>query len=188
MITVVTGLPRSGTSLMMQLLEAGGMEILTDNIRQPDANNPRGYFEYEKVKVLPNDNTWINAAEGKAVKIIVQLLTYLPIDRQYSIILMERDTDEIIMSQNKMIESLGGSKPSIAISVLKQTFINQYEKAERYLLENKCFNVFKVNYNKLVAGEDEIIAGLNIKLNLNLDIGKSIPVIDGSLYRNRIIK
>ncbi len=173
---------------MMQVLLAGGMQILTDNFRKPDVNNPKGYFEYEKVKLLPRDNNWIHEAEGKAVKIIVQLITYLPQDRQYSVIIMDRDPDEIIMSQNKMIENLGGNKPSISPSMLKQTFISQFEKAEKYLSENKCFNFFKVNYNELVMDDKEIIDELNIKLNLNLDVSKSKSIIDSSLYRNKLVK
>ena len=183
---MVTGLPRSGTSLMMQILNAGGKSILTDNIRKPDVNNPKGYFEFEKVKSLQKDNSWINEAEEKAVKVIVQLITYLPPDRKYSVILMERNPDEIILSQNKMIENLGGTKQSISSEVLKNTFVNQYEKAKKYLSDNLCFNVYKVNYNELLSGKPEIIDDLNKKLNLNLDVSKSTSVIDTTLYRNRI--
>ena len=186
MITIVTGLPRSGTSLMMQILKAGGMNILTDNIRQPDINNPKGYYEYEKVKSLSSDNRWIYEAEGKAVKVIVQLINYLPLDRKYSVILMERNPDEIILSQNKMIENLGSTKQNISTDILKNTFVNQYKKAEKYLSDNLCFNVFKLNYNELLSGRIAVIDALNEKLDLNLDVRRSNSVIDTTLYRNRI--
>ncbi len=189
MITIVTGLPRSGTSLMMQILKAGGMSILTDNIRLPDINNPKGYFEYERVKSLQKDNTWLHEAEGKVIKVIVQLLTYLPTEKKYAVILMERNPNEIILSQNKMIENLGGTKQNISMDILKNTFVNQYEKAEKYLSGNLSFNVFKVNYNELLTGKLEIIGALNKKLNLNLDFSPYVigKVIDTTLYRNKIV-
>ena len=174
---------------MMQILEAGGMPILTDNLRKPDINNPRGYFEYERVKSLLKDTGkpgWLHEADGKAVKVIVQLLAYLPTDMEYKMILMERNPDEIILSQNKMIENLGGVKQNISTEILKNTFIRQFEKAEGYLSNNLCFNVFKVNYNELLSGKLEIIDVLNKNLKLNLDIAKSIAVIDATLYRNQM--
>src|SRR6266567_4048665 len=77
MIVVVSGLPRSGTSLMMQMLRAGGMPLLTDDLRPADVDNPNGYWEYEPVKRLQQDNSWISKAEGKAVKVVSALLQYL---------------------------------------------------------------------------------------------------------------
>ena len=113
MITIVSGLPRSGTSLMMQILKAGGMEVLTDGVRNADINNPRGYFEYEKVKSLQTDNSWLAEAENKVLKVITQLVHYLPLNFNYYVIVMKRKIDEIILSQNKMIDNLGSKKTQV---------------------------------------------------------------------------
>ena len=186
MITVVSGLPRSGTSLMMQILEAGGMEILTDDIRKADQSNPRGYYEYEKVKGLLKDNSWFAEAEGKAVKVIAQLISYLPLNFQYNVIFMERNMDEILLSQDKMIDMLGGKKAVVDKSVLKTTFRNQVSKVKEYLAGRENFNEVFVNYNELVKEENQIIHSMNSNLNLRLDIDKSLEVIDYSLYRNKL--
>jgi len=104
-ITVVSGLPRSGTSMMMSALKKGGMPVLVDNIRKADQNNPKGYLEFERVKKLPKgDYDWLAIAQGKAVKIISALLTYLPECYQYKVIFLERDMDEILSSQQRMLE------------------------------------------------------------------------------------
>jgi len=106
-ITVVSGMPRSGTSLMMRMLEAGGLPVLTDGLRLPDEHNPRGYFEYEPVKRLAQDSSWLPSARGKAVKIICWLLPYLPDSLDYRVVFMERDLDEIFASQRDMLLSRG---------------------------------------------------------------------------------
>jgi hypothetical protein len=108
-ITVVSGLPRSGTSMMMQMLEAGGMQLLTDGVRQADEQNPKGYYELEAVKGLDKgeDTPWLADARGKAVKIISFLLTWLPDTYDYGVIFMERNLDEVVMSQNAMLRHRG---------------------------------------------------------------------------------
>ena len=98
-ITVVSGLPRSGTSMMMQMLAAGGISPMTDEVRAADSDNPRGYYELEKVKHLRQDHTWLKDAVGKAVKIVHLLLMELPADRDYRVILMQRDLEEVLRSQ-----------------------------------------------------------------------------------------
>ncbi len=107
MIIIVSGLPRSGTSLMMQMLEAAGLSILSDNERRADDDNPRGYYELEKVKALNRDNSWIDEAEGKVVKAISLLLYDLPADRQYKIVFMTRRMEEILASQSAMLQRRG---------------------------------------------------------------------------------
>lgn len=185
MITIVSGLPRSGTSLMMQILKAGGIQILTDNIRSADVDNPRGYFEYEKVKNLQNDNSWLQEAEGKALKVIAQLTPYLPIDFNYSVILMKRNIDEILLSQGKMVENLGGRKATVGSEVLKKVFEVQLKKCEEYINANKNFKKYEADFNKLVSGNIEIIKNLNSHLDLKLKLENITGVIDKSLYRNK---
>src|SRR6266852_5242736 len=106
-IIVVSGLPRSGTSLMMQMLDKGGVEVVTDNIRTADTDNPKGYYEYEMVKKIKKDASWLPATRGKAFKMVSQLLYDLPVTENFRIIFMERDLDETLRSQEKMLERLG---------------------------------------------------------------------------------
>lgn len=102
MITVVSGLPRSGTSLMMQMLLEGGMPVLRDAGRPADEHDPRGYLEYRKVRSLKDDCSWLHDADGRAIKVVSQLLYYLPADFEYRDIFMRRDLDEVLQSQEKM--------------------------------------------------------------------------------------
>src|ERR1700730_12243612 len=106
-IIVVSGLPRSGTSLMMQMLENGGVAVVTDNIRTADTDNPRGYYEFEKVKKLKQDASWLPETRGKAFKMVSQLLYDLPASESYRILFMKRDFEEMLLSQEKMLERLG---------------------------------------------------------------------------------
>ena len=121
MITVVSGLPRSGTSLMMQMLSAGGLSVVTDGERQADADNPRGYFEWERIKLLPKRPDCIAEAEGKVVKVISQLLFALPPGREYRVIFMQRPLPEVVASQAEMIRRRGTSgAPLPRLSLLQR--------------------------------------------------------------------
>src|SRR5438477_21255 len=106
-VVIVSGLPRSGTSLMMQVLEAGGIEVVTDNQRVADTDNPRGYRELERVKKIKEDASWLPEVRGKAVKMVSQLLYHLPPTERYFVLFMERDLDEVLASQEKMLARLG---------------------------------------------------------------------------------
>ncbi|MBN1216588.1 MAG: hypothetical protein JXA99_14260, partial [Candidatus Lokiarchaeota archaeon] len=103
-LVVVSGIPRSGTSLIMQILQAGGLDILSDHKREADKNNPKGYLELESVKNLSNDNSCLINQTGKAVKVISHLLKFLPKNQKYKIIFINRDVNEIIKSQQKMLK------------------------------------------------------------------------------------
>src|SRR5271163_4870234 len=113
MIVIVSGLPRSGTSLMMQMLAAGGMPVLSDGERQADTDNPRGYLEWERIKQLPNDPQSIAAGEGKVVKVISRLLLALPAGPEYRIIFMERPLPEVLASQDQMLRRRGTYKDGV---------------------------------------------------------------------------
>src|SRR6516165_1289807 len=106
-IVIVSGLPRSGTSLMMQMLDHGGVPVVTDHIRSADTDNPKGYYEFEQVKTIKRDTSWLPATRGKAFKMVSQLLYDLPPGETYRIIFMERDLDEVLLSQEKMLTRLG---------------------------------------------------------------------------------
>src|SRR5512136_2813877 len=108
-VVVVSGLPRSGTSMLMKMLEAGGLTLVTDGQRTADEDNPKGYYEVERVKDLANetDRAWLNAARGKGIKVISYLLKSLPADLNYKVLFIRRDLDEILASQKKMLARRG---------------------------------------------------------------------------------
>lgn len=180
-IVIVSGLPRSGTSLMMQMLEAGGMPVLVDNIRKPDENNPRGYYEYEPVKSLHKDNSFIKEAIGKAVKIIAQLLPHLPLQFKYKVIFMQRDMHEILQSQQKML----GRDPSIFPSGLANIFQKQLLVVENWLKEHPEIEVLYVNHQDVIKQPFMVADQINEFLNYSLDTYNMIKVVDPGLYRNR---
>lgn len=132
-ITVVTGMPRSGTSLMMQMLEAGGITALTDNRRPPDIHNPRGYFEYEPVKRIAQDASWMDDARGKAVKIIYRLLSHLPPDFEYRIVFMERNLGEVFASQSDMLRARGDAAVEQQEEPIITAFAAELQQARSWL-------------------------------------------------------
>ena len=103
-IVVASGLPRSGTSLLMQMLDAGGLEVVSDHVRAADIDNPRGYYELERVKQIQKDDSWLPAMRGKAFKMVSQLLYHLPPTEGYRVIFMRRNLEEVIASQEKMLQ------------------------------------------------------------------------------------
>src|SRR5579864_3170002 len=125
-IIIVSGLPRSGTSLMMQMLDCGGIAVVTDNIRTADTDNPRGYYEYEQVKKIKEDNSWLPQTRGKAFKMVSQLLYELPATERYRIIFMQRDLDEMLLSQEKMLKRL--NRPAAAPGDMKRFYELHLEK------------------------------------------------------------
>lgn len=180
-IYIISGLPRSGTSLMMQILEAGGFDILTDGLRKPDESNPKGYYEYEKVKSLARDNSWLHEAEGKAVKVIAQLLRFLPPEYDYKVIFMKRDMYEIIRSQQKM---LGRPEEKFPLAIA-QAFENELIKVETWQLKEPNVDLMYVSYTDLLENPIEKICEINKFLGDQLDEDKAVKVIDKNLYRTR---
>lgn len=182
MITIVTGLPRSGTSLMMQMLEAAGIPILTDSVRAADESNPRGYYEFEKVKSLQKDQSWIQEADGKAVKIIVQLLPFLPGNRDYRFILMNRPIAEVIQSQHKMLERLGRTGASIP---LEGIFAQQLSRAEQWLSGQS--EVFEIDFHALLKEPQEQASRIASFLKMPESTIAMSQVIDPTLWRERTV-
>src|SRR5438046_706249 len=161
-ITVVSGLPRSGTSLMMQMLKTGGIPPLTDNLRAPDENNPRGYFEFEPVKRLRLDNSWLDQARGRAVKIIHLLLRELPTDGRftYRILLMRRPMDAIIASQGAMLGRQG--KKAGTAAALKPIYDAQLGDVQNWLSKHDCFSWMNVNYDDVLSRPLEIANSIHV--------------------------
>ncbi|MCX6271337.1 MAG: alkaline phosphatase family protein [Bacteroidetes bacterium] len=180
-IIVVTGLPRSGTSVMMQILQAGGIEVFTDNKRLPDINNPKGYIEYEAVKSLSKDNSWMKEVNGKAIKIIIQLLQQIPVDYSYKVIFMERDIREVLFSQQKM---LGKSQPVYNVNMAK-VFEKDVEATKAWIGHNPNIEVLYVNYRNLIESPDRELIRIEDFIDQAMDMEKMKKAIDVSLYRNK---
>jgi len=186
-IIIVTGLPRSGTSLMMQILQSMGIELLIDNKRQPDKSNPKGYFEYDLVKMIENDSTWINSAKGKAIKIVSPLLIYLPANYKYKIIFMERDFDEIIQSQERMLSEINPANSKVEPEILKRIFVKDSKKAKAWIKGQSNSEYLSISHSKLLKNPKSEIEKIKTFLKISADLEPAIKVIDKKLYRARVI-
>src|SRR5690242_6951525 len=148
-IIIVSGLPRSGTSLMMQMLAIGGVEVVTDSIRTADTDNPRGYYEFERVKKIKQDASWLPEVRGKAVKMVSQLLYDLPATETYRIIFMERDFDEVLASQEKMLARLG--QPAAPREEIVRAYTLHLSRLRSWLGAQRHLAVLTVPYAEVVA-------------------------------------
>jgi hypothetical protein len=183
-ITIVSGLPRSGTSMMMKMLEAGGMDVAVDNIREADEDNPKGYYELEKVKDIKNDYSWLDNVQGKVVKMVSMLLYELPSTRDYNIIFMQRDIGEILASQRTMLQRKG-NRSDINDEEMGKLFNRHLEEIENWLAGQKNMRVFYINYKNVIEDPRNIAQVINHFLNETLNIEKMVETVDRSLYRQR---
>ena len=181
MITIVSGLPRSGTSMMMKMLEAGGMPCLFDVDNPSTELNPGGAYAYAPTKTLGNDATWLKDAEGKAVKIVSMFLTHLPKEYHYKILFMERDIKETHISTRKMIAGIGKYNPDVIGD--ENMMLQQREAVKQWLSCQDNIEVLLVDYNKLIESKNhkEIADFLGVKLNTQ----KMATIPDKQFYRNR---
>lgn len=185
-VVVVSGLPRSGTSMAMQMLEAGGLPVVTDGLRTADASNPRGYYELERVKGLdkPGEHRWLADVRGKAVKIISFLLTHLPERYDYQVVFMERDLDEILASQNTMLDRRGEPRGADD-QRMRALYEEHLEQVRRFLARRACFSTLMVNYGEALARPGDAAERVNRFLGGGLDETRMAEVADRTLYRNR---
>lgn len=186
-IVIVSGLPRSGTSLMMQMLVAGGMPALTDDQRTPDPDNPRGYHELERVKQLKSDTSWLAAAGGHAVKVIHLLLMDLPTTHHYDVLFMERDMGEVLTSQATMLARSGRAGATLPPERLAAVYQSQLATVRLWLAERPCFRVQPVRYDDLVSRPAETVTSVRnfLRGGAALDAAAMAAAVDPSLYRNR---
>jgi hypothetical protein len=185
MITVVTGLPRSGTSLLLQMLDAGGLCVLTDGKRLPDADNPRGYFEWERIKQLPQDPALIACAEDKAVKVIAPLLACLPDGPQYRVLLMRRPIEEVFASQAVMIRRRAASGGTLGPEALMRAMEDHLRGVIAAMERRPNCRLHPVDYHALLGEprrESEVVRDF---LELELDVAAMAAQVDPSLYRQR---
>lgn len=184
-ITVVSGLPRSGTSLMMQMLHAGGLPAMSDGLRAADENNPRGYLEYEPVKRLRADSSWLPQARGHVVKIIHLLLRDLRLDGslQYRVVFMQRPLHEVLSSQRAMLQRDG--KAGADAAVLTKAFENQLAQIDAWLAAQPAIRVLKQPYHQVLHEPQAVAESLKAFLGLDLDTAAMQCAVDPALHRQR---
>ena len=184
-VTIVSGLPRSGTSLMMQMLHAGGLPVLTDGLRTADENNLRGYFEYEPVKRLRSDRSWLPQARGHAVKIIHLLLRDLLLDGtlQYRVVFMQRPIEEVLASQRAMLQREGraGADPA----VLKKAFEGQLAQLDTWLAAQPGITMLPVQYHDVVRTPQAVAEAVHRFLGVQLDTAAMALAVDPAMHRQR---
>lgn len=185
-IIVVSGLPRSGTSMMMKMLESGGMPLVIDHQRPADENNPHGYYEFEKTKYLQHNNAWIDMACGKAIKIISWLLYYLPMNQSYKIIFMHRNIQEILASQQAMIHRLGTSMHSARDDDMEQIFTKHLQEIEHWLNQKTNISVLPIEYRDVLEQPIPIVKTITQFIDTSLNSTNMLSAIIPTLYRQRI--
>jgi len=185
MITIVSGLPRSGTSLMMQMLVAGGMTPLSDGERAADADNPKGYLEWERIKQLPNNPGCIAEAEGKVVKVISRLLLALPGGHEYRVIFMQRPLPEVLASQDQMLHRRGTYKDGIDPAAISAAFEKHLRDVYAWLDSRPDVKTLRVSYHDALRNPEEVGRKVSEFLGIKLNPEALAAQVDGSLYRNR---
>jgi broad-specificity NMP kinase len=185
-ITVVSGLPRSGTSMMMKLLEAGGLPPVTDNLRTADEDNPKGYYEFERVKQLTKgDIEWLADAQGKVVKVIAALLPHLPATYRYRVIFMLRAMPEVLASQRQMLVRRGEDPNKIPDEVIARLFEKHLRQVNDWVAQQSNVERLDVNYNEMLKNPAPFIAQIDAFLGGNLNTAHMAQVVDPSLHRQR---
>ncbi len=184
-VVIVSGLPRSGTSMMMQALENGGLEALTDNIRQADLDNPKGYYEFEPVKKTKQDPSWLENASGKVVKMVYRLLYDLPAGYSYKVVFMKRHLDEVLVSQRKMLERTGKEGAKISDDKLAALFKAELDKFTNWLDQQENFDIIYIQYRDVIENPAEQFKKINVLLDNRLDVDAMTAAVDPSLYRNK---
>jgi hypothetical protein len=189
-ILVVSGLPRSGTSLVMQMLKAGGAPLLVDELRPADAHNPQGYFEFEPVKRLRFNHEWLPQATGKAIKIVSPLLEYLPTGFEYRVVFVERELAEVVASQRAMLARNGRQGSTLGEAELIAVYKRQQAVIANVLVTRRDFTVLRIEHRQILvdpAGEVRRLAQFALPFwpNILLDQAAMAAVVDPSLYRQR---
>ncbi len=184
-IVVVSGLPRSGTSMAMKMLEAGGLSVVTDGRRAADEDNPKGYYEDERVKDLyrEGDKAWLRESRGKVIKIISFLLKSLPSDNNYKVLFMHRSLKEIVASQNKMLARRGEKNDTPDERAV--ALLDEQVRDARFFLRRPQFDVLELNYREILDAPGPVAVKMAAFVGGPLDVEKMKQVVDVQLYRNR---
>jgi len=184
-IIIVSGLPRSGTSMMMKMLAEGGLSTVIDSLRQADEDNPNGYFEIEASKTLKDgEKKWLYEAQGKVVKVISYLLEFLPDDLAYDVIFMEREISEVLASQRKMLQRR--NETSALSDAEMETQFREHLRAVKYWVARKPnMRILFVKYSQMVEAPETLCKSIVDFLEIPLDLKAMQLVPNQSLYRNR---
>ena len=184
-VVVVSGLPRSGTSLMMQMLDAGGLAPLSDGERSRDDYNPRGYYVFERGKKLKSGDTgWVAEAVGRAVKVVSAQLEHLPGGYHYRVVFMDRDLDEVLASQRKMLDHRG-QEERVEDAEMKRIFRHHLRQVREWLAAQPNFEALEVRFDQVIQSPEPAVRELCEFLGRELDRRKMAEVVDPDLYRNR---
>jgi hypothetical protein len=184
-ITIVSGLPRSGTSLMMRMLEAGGLPVLSDHVRSADPDNPAGYYEYEPIKKLKADPAALEPARGKVVKVISELLLHVPSRYPCKVIFMRRAMPEILASQRQMLARRSKPTDDIDDAELAALFERHLRRVEEWMQRQPHIEALPISYNALLDAPAPHIERINHLLGGGLDTQRMAAAIDPALYRQR---
>jgi hypothetical protein len=188
-VIVVSGLPRSGTSMMMRMLEAGGLPVLTDGIRKPNEDNPFGFYEFESAKRLKDEPSWLASETGKAVKVIYALLYYLYERQSYKVILMERNVEEVLAFQRRMLQRLGRDEGDLGrapVQAVVAAFQSEIDNVQQWMRGQPNITSLTVNYRDVLASPRAVALAIRDFIGIDLDTGAMSTVVDASLYRQRI--
>ena len=180
-VVIVSGLPRSGTSVMMQMLHKGGVEILTDDNRKPDESNPKGYYEYDPVMAIHKDNSWLSKAQNKSVKVVAPLLKYLDPKYRYKVIFMTRDLIEVVKSQQKMI----GKNPDILPVKLLEAYNKQLKQVEIWKDKEPGVEIIYIDYKEVLNNTEDVINKVISFVGVDMHVNAMSQCVDKTLYRNK---
>ncbi len=184
-VSIVSGLPRSGTSVMMQMLQAGGMPIITDRLRVADQDNLEGYYELEAVKRTSRDPSWVKDAPGNAVKVIYMLLNQLPREYTYRVVFMRRELKEVVRSQEAMLQRRQEQGAEVPATALEGIFQRHLEKVDAWLARQPNFQVCDVDYGHVISDPQVQARRVREFLHANLDVDAMAATVDPALHRQR---
>ncbi len=184
-VTIVSGLPRSGTSMMMRMLEAGGMRVLTDDARPANEDNPRGYYEFERVKTLETDKAWVEGARGKAVKVIYKLAYHLPPGIAYRMLFMQRDLEEVLRSQAAMMRRDGLDPDEIGHERLMALFQAEILTFRRWAEAQANIDILAVDHARVLIAPRDMSEVISEFLGGRLDATAMARAVEPALWRNR---
>jgi len=186
-VVLVSGLPRSGTSMLMQMLEKGGMPIVTDKTRTPDEDNPRGYHEFERIKELDTtrNKSWLQNYRGQVIKTISFLLQDLPLNLNYQVLFMRRNIDEVLRSQNKMLERNGTAGTGVSDEKMRLNYELHLKKVYYRLGRTPNFQVLYLDYPAIIEDPLREARRISAFLGRHLDVEAMAGAVEAGLYRNR---
>ncbi len=183
-IYIVSGLPRSGTSMMMRMMEAGGVPIMSDGERVADIDNPRGYYELEKVKQIKEDASWLPESQGKVFKMISMLLLDLPSTFQYKILFMKREISEVLASERKMLERRGKER-DVDDATMAAMFGKHLTHVKSWMDQQPNVDWLEMDYNAMLQDPQPWLDKLPGFLQMDVDVAAMAKIVEPALYRNR---